>query len=395
MSQKETLQTSKISDIKEDLKLGDPTNIQVAKSEQGQVETQAEQYVEKILDFEFNNHDLKESNKASVENYGIELQKISANQSEMLKRPLHVLSSRAEDGGEVSKGLVDLKVTVEDLDPASFDFNAGWITRTLGFLPFIGNPIKRYFSKFENAETVINAIILSLEKGRDQLKRDNITLSEDQKRMREINLRLEKAINIGQMMDQKIAYQLERELANIPDKKRFVEEEILFPLRQRLLDLQQQVAVNQQGAIASEIIIRNNKELARGVNRALHVTVTALEVAVTTALALADQKIVLEKVNALNSTTDKLIASNAKRLKEQGAEIHKQAASTSINIETLTQAFDDIKSALDDISQFKREALPQMASSILEMDNLITEAEKSIKDIDKTNSAQAHIEFDF
>ena len=41
----------------------------------------------------------------------------------------------------------------------------------------------------------------------------------------------------------------------------------------------------------------------RGVDRSLDVTVNALQVAVTVALALANQKIVLDKVEAINKTT--------------------------------------------------------------------------------------------
>jgi len=38
-------------------------------------------------------------------------------------------------------------------------------------------------------------------------------------------------------------------------------------LRQRIQDLQQQLAVNQQGVLAVELIIRNNKELMKGVDK--------------------------------------------------------------------------------------------------------------------------------
>ena len=118
--------------------------------------------------------------------------------------------------------------------------------------------------------------------------------------------------------------------------------------------------VNQQGILAIELVIRNNMELIRGVDRATNVTVSALQVAVTLALALANQKIVLEKIQAVNETTDKLIAGTAERLRTQGAEIHKMAvghaASTST---TLKKAFVDIRAALDDISRFRQEALPQ------------------------------------
>ena len=67
---------------------------------------------------------------------------------------------------------------------------------------------------------------------------------------------------------------------------KFVSEELLFPLRQRIQDLQQQLLVNQQGFLTIEMIIRNNKELIRGVNRALNTTVSALQVAVTLATSI-------------------------------------------------------------------------------------------------------------
>ena len=56
----------------------------------------------------------------------------------------------------------------------------------VGHIPAVGTPLKRYLSKYESAQTVISAIISSLEQGRDQLLRDCITLSEDQKQMREM-----------------------------------------------------------------------------------------------------------------------------------------------------------------------------------------------------------------
>ena len=87
-----------------------------------------------------------------------------------------------------------------------------------------------------------------------------------------------------------------------------IENEWLFPLRQRIQDLQQQLIVNQQGIMAIDLVIRNNVELMRGVDRATNVTVSALQVAVTLALALANQRVTLDKVLAVNETTDKLLA---------------------------------------------------------------------------------------
>ena len=226
-----------------------------------------------------------------------------------------------------------------------------------------------------------------MENGKDQLGRDNVTLLQDQKFMREITRKLEKAVKLGQLLDQKLQYKIERELVNHPERLKFVQEELVFPLRQRIMDLQQQLAVNQQGIVTLEVIMRNNKELIRGVNRARHVTVNALQVAVTLALALANQKIVLDKVDAVNKTTSDLIAGTAKRLKQQGAEIHKQASSTQIDMSALQSAFRDIHAALDDISRYRQQALPKMSKTIQEMDELTTKGEKRIKQMEKADIA--------
>ena len=40
----------------------------------------------------------------------------------------------------------------------------------------------------------------------------------------------------------------------------FVKEEILFPLRQRIMDMQQMIVINQQGIVSLNVIRRNNKD---------------------------------------------------------------------------------------------------------------------------------------
>ncbi|SMF57306.1 toxic anion resistance protein [Pseudobacteriovorax antillogorgiicola] len=361
---------------------------------ENQLEGIASDHADKLTNFDNSDLTRQEDIKVAVESMALELQKQAAKQSAMLKQPLNTIKHRSEDGGDVAKALIDLKVQVEDLDPARFDFDAGFVTRFLGYIPGIGGPIKRYFSKYESAQTVIAATIKSIELGRSLLERDNITLKEDQKRMREMTKKLERAVILGQLIDNKIVYKLEREISTDDPKRKFIEEEILFALRQRIQDLQQQLAVNQQGVLAMEIVIRNNKELIRGVNRALNVTVSALQTAVTVALALNNQKIVLDKVGALTQTTDNLIANTAKRLKTQGAEIHKAASSTALNMDTLKSAFADINAALDDISNFRLKALPQMAENIIEMDKLTKDAEDKIQKMEKANRAKPTLTID-
>jgi uncharacterized protein YaaN involved in tellurite resistance len=323
---------------------------------------------------------------------GRDLQKGAATKSRMLQTPIRELSQNAEDGGPVANALVDLRVEVEKLDPASVDLSPGWVTRTVGLIPGIGTPLKRYFMRYESSQTVIDAILKSLEKGRDQLRRDNVTLGEDQKAMRQLTLSLTEQVSLAMSLDEEISRALTSEIAMDDPRRRFIEEELLFNLRQRTMDLQQQLAVNQQGVLATELIIRNNRELIRGVDRAIDVTVSALQVAVTVALALAHQKIVLDKVEAINRTTSDLIAGTAERLRTQGTEIHRQASSTMLDMESLRSAFANIAGALDEISRYRREALPQMASNILELDRMTAAGEEAIDRMEKAQAASEEAE---
>jgi uncharacterized protein YaaN involved in tellurite resistance len=380
-----------IGTIKSELNLPAVTEIEIEASEEAAIETQADALVEKLIALDGNQAEQREQARAAVESMAIEVQREAAHRSAMLKEPLRDLSTRAEDGGEVAVSLVGLREQIEELDPAELNFDQGWFGRLLGKLPGVGTPIRRYFARYESSQSVIDDIIHSLQRGKEQLQRDNITLTEDQKALRSATHELERASKLGQLIDQKLDYRCTRDLAQDEERKRFVEEELLFPLRQRVQDIQQQLLVAQQGFLTTEMIIRNNKELIRGVDRAINVTVNALQIAVTLALALAHQRVTLDKIQAVNETTNNLIAGTASRLREQGAEIQKQASSTSLDMSTLKQAFVDINAALEDVSRYRQEALPKMAQNILEMDQMAAEAEATIQRAEQARSHSAEL----
>jgi uncharacterized protein YaaN involved in tellurite resistance len=351
-------------------------------------------YADQLLSFDPSDEEAREASRQAVDSMGRELQTRAATRTRMLQAPLGDLARASEDGGPVASSLTDLRIEVEKLDPASVDLSPGWFTRMVGYIPGVGSPLKRYFMRYESTQTVIDSIIKSLERGRDELKRDNVTLGEDQKTMRDLTLTLTDQAALGRALDEAITSRLEHEIPLDDPRRSFVEEELLFAIRQRTMDLQQQLAVNQQGVLATELIIRNNRELIRGVDRAIDVTVSALQVAVTVALALAHQKIVLNKVEAINRTTSDLIAGTAERLKTQGTQIHQQASGAMLDMDSLRQAFQDINTAFDEISRYRREALPQMANTILELDSLAAESEAAIERLEEGQASTSSLSLD-
>jgi len=342
---------------------------------------QAGQNVQEIMSLDIAALQNKRNMLSAIEQFGMDSLQKSSRKNTLLQSTVGKLARDGEEGSMISKGLADLQREIKDLDPSALDFAKG------GFLGNLFNPVRRYFDRFEKSDQVIENILLSLDKGKEILKNDNTTLEIEAETIKSVTKKLNLELELGAQMDAQIAAAVEQ--AQIdgedPDKIRFVTEEILFPLRQRIMDMQQMVVVNHQGVVAMEVIRRNNKELIRGVERAKIVTVTALRTAVMVASALYNQKIVLKKINALNETTNNLITSTAQMLKEQGATIHKQSTETMLSPETLKQAFQDVLTALEDISNFKQESLPKMQEIIAQFRELATTGEREIAKLELGN----------
>jgi uncharacterized protein YaaN involved in tellurite resistance len=159
-----------------------------------------------------------------------------------------------------------------------------------------------------------------------------------------------------------------------PAKAKAIRETALFYVRQRHQDLLTQMAVTVQGYLALDLVKKNNVELMKGVDRASTTTVAALRTAVTVAQALVGQKLVLEQITQLNTTTANIIDSTGEMLRNQTAQIHEQAASATIPIETLKRAFQNIYDTMDAVDNFKLKALDSMKTTV---DSLSNEVEKS------------------
>ena len=341
----------------------------------------AESNVTEIMTFDIESLEKRKSMLQSIDLFGMDTLQSSAKKNSLLRVSVGNLSKTGGEGGIVSKGFLDLQREIKDLDPSLIDF------AKTGILGKIFNPIRAYFVRFQKVDSVINDIAISLEKGKTTLKNDNTTLEIEEQELRELTKKLSKEIELGTLMDDAVTNQIEKAKSNNedPEKIRFVSEEIQFPLRQRIMDMQQMIVVNHQGIMAIEVVRRNNKELIRGVDRAKNVTISAMKIAAIVASALYNQRIVLKKIEALNATTNELISGTSRMLKEQGADIHKQSMEANISVETLKTSFADVMSAMDAISTYKQEALPKMRETINQFKELAEKGEQEIQRLEKGN----------
>ncbi|MEY4239325.1 MAG: hypothetical protein RL339_1926 [Pseudomonadota bacterium] len=285
-----------------------------------------------------------------------------------LDRPVRAMD---KDSG-VGANLAELRRTVEQLDPGK----QGKLSKgrkILGIIPF-GNSMKRYFQSYESAQGHIQAVLGHLSSGKDELLMDNAAIDVERQKLWEAMGALEQMIHISRALDTKLEEKAADLDATDPAKAKAIRETALFYVRQRTQDLLTQMAVTVQGYLALDLVKKNNVELVKGVDRASTTTVAALRTAVTVAQAMSNQRLVLQQVTALNETTAGLIDSTGTLLRDQTGKIHEMAASSTIPLETLQRAFQNIYDTMDNIDTFKVKALENMKQTVT---TLTAEVEKS------------------
>jgi uncharacterized protein YaaN involved in tellurite resistance len=289
----------------------------------------------------------------------------------MLQSPLRRVESTGVSGSsKVSESLIELRRTIEDLDPAR-KLSIGDILKRLPF----GNKLRDYFARYQSAQSHLNAIIRALYDGQDELRKDNAALEQEKAHLWETMERLTQYIYLAEKLDASLTAKVAQIEATDAQKAKAMKEDLLFYVRQKHQDLLTQLAVAIQGYLAADLVRKNNNELIKGVDRATTTTISALRTAVIVAQALANQKLVLDQITALNTTTSNMIESTSQLLAGQSAEIHKQAASSTIGIEKLQAAFANIYQTMDAIDAFKVQALDAMQKTIDTLESEIGKAQ--------------------
>ncbi len=302
-----------------------------------------------------------EAKAADVRTMGdADIRRAAETSNRLLQSPVKALQEGGlAQGSTVGKTLLDLRRTIEDLDPSE----AKGAKKILGMIPF-GDRVTDYFRKYQSAQSHLNGILHSLQRGQDELRKDNTALNLEKQQLWDTMGMLNQYVYVAERLDARLAASIATLEVSDPEKAKSLREDVLFYVRQKHQDLLTQLAVSIQNYLAIDIVIKNNLELVKGVDRATTTTVSALRTAVIVAQALTNQKLVLDQITALNTTTSGLIERTSEMLRDNSVKIQEQAASATIGIESLQRAFSNVYQTMDAIDTFKVQALDSMAASI-------------------------------
>jgi len=334
--------------------------VPVSTEEKSKLDTKVDAFVNELVSVDANSPAFGEKVDQITRMGQEQIRAAAAMSNRFLDRPVRAMDA----DGAVGK--------VEDLDPGRKGKLSG-PRKLLGIIPF-GNKLKNYFDSYTSAQGHISSILQRLDSGKKELHLDNAAIDTERQKLWAAMGELEQMIHIAKTLDARLeAKALELDSSD-PAKAKALRESALFYVRQRTQDLLTQMAVSVQGYLALDLVKKNNVELVKGVDRASTTTVGALRTAVTVAQAMTNQRLVLGQITALNKTTSDIIDSTSTLLREQTAQIHEQAASSTIPLETLQRAFQNIYDTMDEVDTFKLRALDSMKQTVT---TLTAEVEKS------------------
>jgi uncharacterized protein YaaN involved in tellurite resistance len=359
--------------------------VPVSTEQKSKLETKVDAFVADLVSSDANSPEFGEKIDQITRMGQEQIRAAAGHSNRFLDRPVRAMDA---DSG-VGKDLAELRRTVEDLDPGKRGALSG-PRKLLGFIPF-GNKLKNYFDSYTSAQGHISEILKSLESGKKELILDNAEIDNERKKLWEAMGELEQMIHIAKTLDARLeAKALELDSSD-PAKAKALRESALFYVRQRTQDLLTQMAVTVQGYLALDLVKKNNVELVKGVDRASTTTVGALRTAVTVAQAMTNQRLVLGQITALNQTTSDIIDSTSKLLREQTAQIHEQAASSTIPLETLQRAFQNIYDTMDEVDNFKVRALDSMKQTVTVLTAEVEKSKGYIARAEGQSQAQAKV----
>ena len=239
---------------------------------------------------------------------------------------------------------------MNNLNPEGIDFSYQ------NKLPFF-NPVKKYFAKIKLQEANISTLLENLKNEQEILKRDNITLKIEIDKLDKIIEELNTEYKNGELY----LVELNKQIPN-ENKNRFN----LDLFEKKLYDFKQMIIVNEQSKMALTIILNNNNEIIRNIDKIKNVSMAALKTSAMVANSIYNQKITLNKINSLDKSAVNL-------LKDTNSLIHSskldKGFSKSQVSDFLQENYNKIIDTLNNAKLESEKCFPENSLKILEIKN--------------------------
>ena len=219
------------------------------------------------------------------------------------------------------------------------------------------NPVKKFFTKIKLQEANISVLLENLKNEQEILKRDNITLKIEIDKLDKIIEELNEEYKNGELYLKK----LNKEIPN-ENKNRFN----LDLFEKKLYDFKQMIVVNEQSKMALIIILNNNNEIIRNIDKIKNVSMVALKTSAMVANSIYNQKITLNKINSLDKSAVNLLKDTNSLI--HSAKLDKGFSKSQVS-DFLQENYNKIIDTLNNAKLESEKCFPENSLKILEIKN--------------------------
>ncbi|SUX46470.1 toxic anion resistance protein [Chryseobacterium indoltheticum] len=321
---------------------------------------------------------IDETNPGSIVNFGSELQKTLANQSDSF-----LSNVRRSNSGEVGELINNLLVELNYVDVD--EINNGGVKGFLSKIPFMKKmltQVDNLFAKYDKITNNIDQISHKVNAGIITSTKDNAVLQT----IFDSNVNSIKAIEdlviAGNLRMEKAALELANMEANvqnfadyqIADKRDFINR-----LDRRLADLKVVRLIMMQSLPQIRLVQNNNVSIAEKAQTILTTTLPVWKNQLSLAVAMHRQQQNIEIQQKVSQTTEDILKKNAERLGQNSRNVARANEQTIVSAETLKETTAMLINTLNEVKQIQKQGTESRRKLDQDLQTLESELKANIR----------------
>lgn len=298
---------------------------------------------------------IDETNPGSIVNFGSDLQKTLANQSDSF-----LGNVRRSNSGEVGELINNLLVELNYVDVDELN-NSNKVKGFLSRLPFM----KKVMTQVENLFAKYDKIVNNIDQISHKVNAGIITSSKDNAVLQTIfdsNInsikQIEDLVVAGSLRMERASQELAEMEANaqnyadyqIADKRDFIAR-----LDRRMADLKVVRLIMMQSLPQIRLVQNNNVSIAEKAQTILTTTLPVWKNQLSLAVAMYRQQQNIEIQQKVSSTTEEILRKNAERLGQNSRNVAKANEQTIVSAETLRETTNMLINTLNEVKQIQKQ----------------------------------------
>lgn len=321
---------------------------------------------------------IDESNPGSIVNFGSDLQKTLANQSDSFLG--NVRRSNSGEVGELINNLL-IELNYVDVDEINGSKVKGFLSR-LPFMKKMMTQVDNLFAKYDKITSNIDQISHKVNAGIITSTKDNAVLQtifdsnvNSIKAIEELviagNLRMEKAATELATMETNVQNFADYQIA---DKRDFINR-----LDRRLADLKVVRLIMMQSLPQIRLVQNNNVSIAEKAQTILTTTLPVWKNQLSLAVAMHRQQQNIEVQQKVSSTTEEILRKNAERLGQNSINVAKANEQTIVSAETLKETTAMLINTLNEVKQIQKQGTESRRKLDQDLQTLESELKANIR----------------